>query len=174
MKLDATDMGRPLYAGLGFEDEGIVERWLNPAVKVSEAAQPGNAPNLPLDLDAAGFGANRGTLLRALRDEGPRAAGAAGYALGRPGANAAFLGPCVARSAAEASHLVQWVLLSYAGQPVYWDLLLDNPEAVAIAAGLGFEPKRRLVRMRLRGYDGAPEFRADNSLVFGIAGFEYG
>ena len=30
IKLDGTDMGRPLYQQLGFRDEGAIERWLRP------------------------------------------------------------------------------------------------------------------------------------------------
>jgi GNAT superfamily N-acetyltransferase len=36
LKLDATDMGRPLYLKLGFEDEALVERWVAPASRLRE------------------------------------------------------------------------------------------------------------------------------------------
>src|SRR5258708_18710505 len=49
IKLDATDMGRPLYERLGFDDEGTIERWIRQAGAVP--ASHGTVG--PIDFDPA-------------------------------------------------------------------------------------------------------------------------
>ena len=71
----------------------------------------------------------------------------------------------------EAQKLVGAFLARHADETVYWDLLPHNVEAVRIARESGFEPLRRLVRMARQGRDAFPH---DDSLVYAIAGFEYG
>jgi GNAT superfamily N-acetyltransferase len=172
MKLDATDMGRPLYRKLGFEDERPVERWRRAPgpMRGFEAGAPGPLP-LALDLDA--FGADRSELLRTLQ----RYAVAAledGYAFARPGSLATYLGPCVARTRGTAARLLLSLARRHAFEPVFWDLLPGNSAAVEIARELGFERARELVRM---GRAGAPPRRpppAHDEYVYAIAGFEYG
>ena len=56
-------------------------------------------------------------------------------------------------------------------EAIYWDILPQNSEALRIAQETGFQPVRKLVRMvRPAG----TQFRHDDSLVYAIAGFEYG
>ena len=83
VKLDATDMGYPLYRNLGFEDECPVERWRRSAGPIG----PESACPFVIDvaLDRAGISGGSD------RTAGPaRASGSAsvpgGFALGRPGA----------------------------------------------------------------------------------------
>jgi len=175
IKLDATDMGRPLYLKLGFEDEAPVERWgLNPG-GVAQASRPVSSTGaLPFDLDRRAFGADRAALLEDLARGEQAVLSESACAMGRPGANAAFFGPCVSRSAEDARTLLQWFLGAHPGEPVYWDILPENREAVRLAEEFGFVRRRRLVRQVRRGAaDAAPLVRADE-YVFAIAGFEYG
>jgi GNAT superfamily N-acetyltransferase len=172
IKLDATDMGRPIYLKLGFEDEAIVERW---------ARAPGLAPRTgagPLrvdwDLDREAFGADRSRLLEDLARTGVAAANGSGYAFGRPGDKAAYFGPCVCRNAEGARNLLQWFLGEHADQTVFWDILTDNREAIDLALEFGFERRRRLTRQVRPGVPAPAPFRRRDEYVYAIAGFEYG
>ena len=173
IKLDATDMGRPLYARLGFVDECPIERWARPPAPCDAPPLPPLA-EIPGALDREAFGADRGALLRLLAGIESARGPHGGYAMGRPGSKAAFFGPCVSRSAGEARDLVQWFLARHPGDMVYWDVLPENAAAASLARELGFAPLRRLVRMALPGAGAPPPFLHNDALVFGIAGFEYG
>lgn len=154
VKLDATDQGRPLYASLGFVDEQPIERWRREA-RPAEGAMPPVVRDDALDLEA--FGADRSAFLRTV------ALGAA-----RPGRIAYYLGPYVSRSAEEARATIRAIVAGDEG-PWFWDLLPGHPHASRIAAELGFERVRRLVRM-VRG----PQIQRVDSLVYAIGGFEAG
>jgi hypothetical protein len=54
-------------------------------------------------------------------------------------------------------------------EPWFWDLLPANAAAVELATEFGFAPVRRLVRM-VRG----ERLRGDDTMVYAIAGFEFG
>jgi hypothetical protein len=170
IKLDATDLGRPVYAKFGFLDEHPVERWVRPPAPAADAAAIPFQLDTALDRDA--FGADRSRLLERLAQVESASLEGLGYAMGRPGASAAFFGPCVARDPGSARRLINWYLARHAHEQVFWDLIPDRPSTVAMAGELGFRPARRLVRMR-RGKplaaapDGAPE-------IYALAGFECG
>jgi len=172
MKLDATGMGAPLYRALGFQDEGRVERWSCAAGPAPPTPVPPWTEQLQLDLSA--FGADRAPLLAVLAPLGAAALPGQGYAMERPGAQAAYFGPCVSRSPEAARELLLWLLGRHPRERVYWDLTPGNAEAVRIARAYGFEPLRRLVRMVRPGAPGAARLAHDDSKVFAIAGFEYG
>ncbi len=172
IKLDATDLGRPIYLKLGFEDEEWVERWARP---------PGNSPRTAVDplrwdreLDRAAFGADRSRLLEDLARTGESASSGGGYAFGRPGANAAYFGPCVSRDVSDARILLQWFLGEHAGETVYWDILPANRAALELAQEFGFERRRQLVRQARPGVANPAPLERRNEFVFAIAGFEYG
>jgi GNAT superfamily N-acetyltransferase len=169
VRLDATDLGRPLYLKLGFVDEAPIERWFLPACPAAPA--PGSAVSAYSprpELDLAAFGADRGTVLAALAGGGAACSGD-GFAMARPGRVAAYFGPCVAANETSARALLEWFLARHRAQPAYWDLLPDNRAAAALAREYGFEPRRRLVRMR-RGR--SLPYRAD--YLYAAAGFEFG
>ena len=180
VKLDATEMGRPIYEKLGFEFERPVERWLRKSRPVTATAFPSGLDKFayPRKLDTAAFGADRRELLDSLARFHAIAIPGEGYAMSRPGALAQYIGPCVARSSATARELVGSLVSGYARGDIFWDLLPDNAEAVAIARDHGFAPVRRLARMSLmRGSNhGSPGATAANdpSTLYGIAAFEYG
>lgn len=166
VKLDATDLGEPVYRKLGFELECGVERWVR---------QPGDPVMLPpaqrYVLDAAWdrevFGADRSTLLWMLERETTLGALDGSYALGRPGKHAAFFGPCVTRSAASGQQMLASFVAQHVGETIYWDRFAEN--AAREGALLGFQPVRRLKRM-YRGVNrpGQP------APQFALAGFELG
>jgi GNAT superfamily N-acetyltransferase len=147
VKLDATDQGRPLYASLGFEDEQPIERWERAPRDV-----PGTC------LDSIAFGADRSRLLAAL-----------GHRHYRPGTRAHYLGPIVAEDRSTARALITCALGEAPREPWFWDLLPINSAAVELATEFGFTPVRRLVRM-VRG----DRLRGDDTMVYAIAGFEFG
>jgi GNAT superfamily N-acetyltransferase len=168
IKLDATDMGRPLYLKLGFEDECPIERWFRGGGP--PAAHPETSPfhfNSGLDFEA--FGADRSALLDRLAAIESASVDRA-FAAGRPGASTAYFGPCVAPDVNQARTLLEWFLARHPGEPIYWDLMPDNLEACRLAGEFGFEPRRRLLRM-VRSNS---SFRSNPDYVFAIAGFEYG
>lgn len=172
-KLDATDMGAPLYRKLGFEPECAVERRLRqpgPFAAVAGAAR--GEPDLALDRSA--FGADRSALLSALAREGAVWISEDAFGMGRAGSRAAYFGPCVGRSAASVRRLLESFLSEHSDEAVYWDLLPENEAAAELAQEFGFAPVRRLVRMARREASGAAPVAGDSSLVFALAGFEYG
>jgi len=175
IKLDATDMGRPLYARLGFADECAIERW-GRAPGAAALAIPASALAVPdfAAMDRAAFGTDRSALLELLGAGEAAAVPEQGYAMGRPGSKAAYFGPCVSLSPAAARALVSWYVAQHAQETIYWDILPENRAAIAIAQEFGFAPLRRLVRMTLAGRPGVAEFAHNDENVFAIAGFEYG
>lgn len=177
IKLDATDMGAPLYRKLGFEDECIVERRMRPGAGEIPCAPSGVESAWPagtLALDRRAFGAERGAMLRALAAEGAVSIPGEGYAMARAGSKAAYFGPCVTRSEESARRFIEWFLAAHPNESLYWDVLEENRAAVDLANELGFTPVRRLVRMGRRGVPGAAPLQGDSSQVFAIAGFEFG
>ncbi|MDA1316036.1 MAG: GNAT family N-acetyltransferase [Acidobacteria bacterium] len=178
VKLDATDMGRPLYERLGFVEETSIERWagtLNPTSPPDDLPVPAALVDVePIAaLDRAAFGADRSRLLGRLSETFPQDAHylPGGYLMGRPGVREYFLGPCVADHAAGARRLIAHCLSQYATTRMFWDLLPANQDAVDLARSFGFEPQRKLARMTLKGGVCQP---GNVSQVFAAAGFEYG
>lgn len=168
-KLDATSMGQPLYEQLGFRAERAIERWRRAPARFASAdeCEPFQY-NAALDCQA--FGADRWALIEALAPIESAALELDGFAMSRPGTHAAYFGPCVAASTDCAERLLRAFLAKHSEEPVYWDLLPQNPAAAQLAHQYGFAPMRRLIRMT-RG-DAAID--QDISKVFAIAGFEYG
>lgn len=171
IKLDATDMGKPLYEKLGFVDEAPIERWSAIAPPLLSPL-PGQDREEAVDfaLDRAAFGADRKPLLEVLAQI-ESVATEGGYAFGRPGATARYFGPCVAAGADAARRLAGSFLARHPGEKLYWDVLPGNPEAVKLAKAFDFAPVRRLTRMVIPG---PRPLRHDDSKIFAIAGFEYG
>lgn len=174
VKLDATDLGRPLYEKLGFREERAIERW---GIASKSTARSAGGCELPAAkiaaLDGESFGADRTRLIERLLEAfaGHGAWEPEGFCLGRPGSNAYFIGPCAASSADAARRLVCRAMAEARAQSFFWDLCSDVPSAVELARELGFERRRALARMALRretALAGRPE------RVFAAAGFEYG
>lgn len=170
VKLDATDMGRPLYEKLGFHVEHSIERW-----EAAGGETGVTTGELPLGsiaaMDREWFGVDRsrllGRLLEAFPGQGIWRKGR-GFCLGRPGSNAYFLGPCGAVDAEAARELIRGVMRQAGASAYFCDLF---PHAGDLARELGFGRRRTLARMALREESG-PVGRPER--VFGAAGFEYG
>ena len=170
-RLDATDLGRPLYLKLGYVDEYPVERWIRPASAACAAiALPAFHPDL-IALDTAAFGYDRGILLARLATESRTWSVDNGFAFTRAGRNARFFGPCVVATEDGARQLLRAFLADFAGEPVFWDLCPENASAARLARECGFQPVRHLMRMR-RGP--ADAFTTPSPNVYAMAGFEFG
>ena len=172
-KLDATDMGAPLYERLGFRTECAVERRLRDPGPVAGGTAL-TFEELPAELDRRAFGSDRTALLRDLARENAASISGEAFGMGRPGSQAAYFGPCVSESAEDARRMLLWFLAAHPAEPVFWDLLPDNAAAAALADEFGFRPVRRLARMSLAIEAGAAPIGTSSALVFAIAGFEYG
>lgn len=141
--LDATELGRPLYLKLGFQDVAPIDRWSG------VLARNGPALSCPiervLEIDREALGVDRSALLRHLAAE-PGVnllASDDGYAVLRTGQTAAHLGPIVASDPAPLLRAAGSLLR---GAPVLVDVP-RRPELEAAFAAQGLSALRRLVRM---------------------------
>ena len=165
--LDATPMGRGVYARLGFVETSRLSR-------VEAAGAPPAAPwPVVAGIDMEGidivdvidgatmadvlamdhevFGADRGDLLRWAAQQAPALCArehgrVAGYCFGRRGAISRQIGPVVARDVATARALVRAARAGAADRVVI-DAPVDRPEWRAALEADGFREQRPLVRM---------------------------
>src|SRR5262249_51872133 len=177
IKLDATPEGQAVYERLGFESEGLLERWSGelPHGRANELAM-GTWEDFAA-IDRAAFGADRGALLRLLivgTSQAPLVARSpggkvTGYALTRAGAMATYIGPLIAEDLPTASSLLSAVATRCGGL-LFIDINTDFPGAADLVRSLGFARQRELLRMRL-----GPNAQVGRSpRVFAIAGPEVG
>lgn len=183
VRLDATALGRPIYARRGFVDEYPITRMMAnvdaAAVTGGKGARPMNAGDLAAVLwyDRAVFGADRGRLLLRLFAMAPAYAWIAGeaphlqgYCLGRPGFLYEQIGPLVAHDDRIAQDLLGACLQSQGGKKIAVDIPEFHPGWLSWLNARGFSPARSFVRMR-RGDNaclGQPE------RIYAIAGPEFG
>lgn len=168
VKLDATELGRPVYLKLGFREECAISRWRREARAVQAATSDGFLDAELLALDGEAFGADRSPLLRSLAEVEGHAIPGSGFAMARPGRTATFFGPCVARDAEAARQLLASFLARHGSEPTMLDLCDDHAAAVSMASDAGFAPVRRLTRM-VRG-----DSKDTSPLIYTCAGFEFG
>lgn len=168
IRLDATPLGRPIYAKLGFVDQLPLTRYEGrPSLPQTSATDAGGAADgsvfvrpaetgereVILALDHAVTATARQTLIDRLIDDDPdgpllaeRDGRPVGYALSRPGANARMIGPIVGPMDA-AAPLLAACLDRAAGAPVFVDLPDEHITAVSLAHRRGLTPQRPLSRM---------------------------
>jgi hypothetical protein len=163
VKLDATEMGQPLYRQLGFVDECIIERWLGVAQPSASISIDEFSPQPMLDKNA--FGADRSALLQRLAQIEAASVRDIAFAMGRPCAGTGRFGPCVSPSKEAALVLAQWFLARHPHEQILWDLFPENN----LAQSLGFEFSRRVTRMA-RGRT----LKSNRALIYACAGFEFG
>ncbi len=169
VKLDATPMGRQVYVPLGFRDEYGLQRregvgracsWTSVrAMRETDLAEV-------VAFDTPRFGVCREDLLKFLfRDSGglcgvyPGAESEIeGYVMVRPGSSAFQIGPLVSANERAGRSLFCWAMDRLAGEPVFFDVPLENPDGTALAEEFGFSVQRGFTRMYLGGvpYGGMP------------------
>jgi len=180
IKLDATDLGRPVYLKLGFKDEQPIWRFAGPK---SQRAHPQAEVGALQDkhwsaiarLDDQAFGADRLELLKLFARDGLSAVveasdGVQAYGFARTGFHASFVGPVVATRPQAARSVVESLLADLPEGNIFWDILPDNTAAAQLAESLGFAVARRLMRM----YLGRRAHPGETNMVYGAAGFEVG
>ena len=158
IRLDATAMGEPLYAGLGFVGQFRLQRY---AGVVRELHPPARVRSLErrdwervFSLDKAAVGYDRQLLLERLCAEaGPTAfidgedERTAAYGLARSGALAAFIGPCIATCSDAGRRILSSLLVRFAGRDVFVDVPQSHGEAREVLRNAGLGPSRELLRM---------------------------
>lgn len=190
VRLDATPLGRPLYARYGFVDEAVLTRHAAdrpvaaPGGSTARSrVRPMDEADLPglLDLDSHVFGGSRGGVLEWAHAGAPGYArvlddgGSLEYCLGRTGRLFDQIGPVVASSLASAESLIDAALLSAPGRPVIIDAYDDRGGFAEWLGSRGFTGQRPLYRMRRPGaapsaaWDDAPGGLAE----FAILGPEF-
>ena len=175
VKLDATAQGQPLYEGLGFHVESVLERWSGTA-NTRHAETPNALDHHDLlAFDRIAFNADRSKLIEKLIDDACvppvllRAADGTlnGYALARRGSNADYIGPVVAKDSQHVATLLDQVLSQLPGRHVYIDFNTEHDTNVL--SDRGFVKERELIRMST----GAPAAKT-SPFVIAIAGPETG
>ena len=182
--LDATPMGNKLYLTLGFGCDFALERRQGvsvgqaflPVAKGVEKLQKSDLAALAA-FDAPIFGVPRPNVLKLLLKDYPELCWVAksggkitGYVMMRPGFNAHQIGPWIAQDAATAEELFKTALAAIPGKPIFFDVVVPNEAAMAIAKKYNFELQRPFVRMFL----GKNKYPADTSRMFAICGVEKG
>jgi len=182
VRLDATPLGRPIYARNGFVDECPLSRMtatVHAADFVAGSARPMREEDLAHVFlhDREVFGADRSRLLRALFQLAPAYAWIAekagrieGYSFGRPGFLYEQLGPVIARNAPTARNLVSACLSSHNGIKVAIDVPASDATWLSWLGDRGFASTRSFVRM-CRGENKHP---GSLSEIYAIAGPEFG
>ena len=157
VRLDATQLGRPIYEKLGFVPEYELARFEGTAQLgiigpvVTEAL-----PDLFADMiefDCRMTGTNRKKMLGRLFKEFPRNIRILkrddkieGFVTMHPGANAIQVGPCTAKINAGPA-LLSDALSRCAGKAIFVDIPTGNVHAVKIAESNGLTIQRRFMRM---------------------------
>jgi GNAT superfamily N-acetyltransferase len=151
IRLDASELGRPLYEQHGFATCYRVFRFQG-NLRVPASAPP----VVPTDqqalfaLDRDVTAVPRETLLGRLLETPENVAQVnGGFALVRPGSNAWQLGPFIARDEAAARTLLTWAAHRLQGARVFLDVPEPNALGQGLAAEMGMQPARTFWRMDL-------------------------
>lgn len=167
VRLDATPLGRPLYASLGFCDDFELVRYrgmasVEPAAELlARRLEPSQLPEIAR-LDQAVTGTERTKLFEAMLLEsmlleagageprtaiGLRAHGALqGFCFSRPAEGAVQIGPCIATASA-GPPLLTAALTNAGGEPVIVDIPGSNAAAARLVAAAGLSLERSFWRM---------------------------
>ena len=179
--LDASPMGQPLYAQLGFVVDDQSEVWLaSPGYATPRNAGGTVAVLTESDLpaliayDTPHFGANRAKVLAALLDEFPgrllATHDAAGQISGFVLAQERTIGPWIADNPADAANLLHVARTLPFSQPPSVLLPAANADGADLLAHAGFVRQRAHAHMRL-GMLVPPRTRADH---YGLTSFALG
>jgi GNAT superfamily N-acetyltransferase len=157
IRLDATELGRPVYEKLGFVPEYDLARYqgIAPSCQASLTVAEPTSDTYPdiIEFDKIITGTNREKMLIRLFEEFPqglrtlpRQGKIEGYVTMRPGANAVQIGPSVAANDAGPALLCD-ALGRCAGKYVFLDIPLENTGAVRVAESSGLGIQRCFTRM---------------------------
>ena len=146
IKLDATPVGEPVYARLGFQQEWRFNRWQKPSDDSPATVHPSSPATLSGELDLAAFGVARGHWLKMLAEDSAVIVRDRGFGMLRSGRVATYLGPITADGPDTAAGIVDTLLNNVHG-PVVWDIPSPNTAGEELARARGFEPVRDLTRM---------------------------
>jgi GNAT superfamily N-acetyltransferase len=150
IRLDASELGRPLYEQHGFVTCYRVFRCQG-TLRAPTAPRllPTDLPTI-LALDREVTAVPRDDLLgRLLQTPEDVAQVDGGFALVRPGANAWQLGPLIARDEAAARTLLAWAAHRLQGARVFMDIPEPNALSQSLAVEMGLQPARTFWRMDL-------------------------
>ncbi|HWC90274.1 MAG TPA: GNAT family N-acetyltransferase [Pirellulales bacterium] len=158
IRLDATPLGRPLYASLGFRDDFELTRYRGmpqpneSALGSAEAFRSADLAGI-LAIDRAATATDREKLLRALIEHERQQTlvvrtshGLEGFCSGRPGAGALQIGPCIATAAA-GPRLLAAAIGAARSRPVVIDVLAGQAEAIRMVEDAGLQRERCFTRM---------------------------
>lgn len=142
IRLDATPQGKPVYLKLGFQPQFELQRWEGTlptnepeAVDGTLRVRAATTADLPAitAMDRQSMATDRKTLLEHLLQEDDaqaivvhRSEALAAYGLSRRGANATFIGPCVATDQQAGLALLETLGQLHAGQRVLVDVPVQN------------------------------------------------
>lgn len=165
VKLDATPAGQPLYQQLGFIEERVLYRMINPSFKSIKNdildltpvhIQKENVDEI-IKFDRDIFGVDRAYLLKTILQNYPGKAfllkqngRLCGYILGRDGVRFNYIGPVFALTNSDAEALISEALKSLCDQSVTLDVQFDKIELIEWLESIGFIRQRQFVRMYLK------------------------
>jgi predicted N-acetyltransferase YhbS len=180
MYLDATEMGAPVYAKLGFVEDGRTYRFSRPAHQPTDEPLPEGITVASADMlemlaawDARYFGTSRLPLLEDQERNQPGriliAHDPAGNLAGLLCAQEAILGPWVATSPAIAEKLLRAALRLEYKEEVRVIFPAANPHTAPLLARYGFVPARNIAHMQRGGSDprDLPNYYGQTSFMLG-------
>jgi GNAT superfamily N-acetyltransferase len=156
--LDATPLGRPVYARLGFAEAATYVRMAADAPQAQGGARAraigAGAMERVLARDRAVFGADRAQVLRWAASQAPALAdddaSPSAYAFGRAGEHSRQIGPIVANDVATGRDLLIAALQGVSGRVIV-DAAADVPGWIRALEAMGFHEERPLYRMYRHG-----------------------
>jgi len=163
VRLDATELGLPVYRKLGFEIDWTLTRYGGVPQVPWDRVDRNFTPLIPerlsevVAIDRNATSTNRANLLARLLTEGTQAFcrwsedKIAAFVFQRAGSNATQIGPCIAAATTDESELLTFAAGSCASEnkPIYIDNPDDNRPALAWAAEAHLTAERQFYRMTL-------------------------
>ncbi len=186
IKLDATPLGLPVYAKLGFHEEYTILRMVNPCVDALPSTDIDRGGIRPvtendsdgiIELDRQIFGAGRSDLISQMINRLPEKSflfedkdRITGFVIGREGTRFVQIGPVTALREKDAEILITKALGDLKGSAVVIDVPEDKAGIISMLKTIGFEVQRPLYRMYLEKnlFPGKPEYQ------YAICGPEFG
>lgn len=186
VRLDATPAGELVYRNLAFVPEYALARMERPPAAIEPMRDDGVRAIEDEDLievmalDRDVFGADRGALLRMLRQDAPgyaivdrRGSRLDGYAFGRHGFSFDQLGPIIARDENVARRLVGHLVASHPRVAFLVDVPRRSATWVEWLGNIGFREQRGFVRL-VRGAPAGLESTSSDQRLFATIGADFG